>query len=287
MFVGRFVGSMRLILIKKIIEKIQLRRKTKVYLRDSSFVIVCPARSGSTMLVHYLRSNPKICAHGEALALGDVRDICSSYGVKICWPVDLKDGVIKELTHLKDQNPELFIYKILFDAAEHNLAGFKIKFDELELRQFEKVKNVIVNDVDIKIIFLLRENLLRRYISLYLAKYVTGITMVTDKSQLQKETTSIVLKPEKCLVDFMKQQELNKKYSQLFSEHRCIYTSYEQLVGNPKLELDSIQEFLGLEPTQLQTITLKTGEKDLNKILVNYDELYSFFKGSEYECFFD
>jgi len=145
------------------------------------------------MLVHYLRSNPGICAHGEALAQGDVHDICSHYGAKICLPDARKDDAIKQLTNLKNRDPALFIYKILFDAAGHEIAGFKIKFDELCLSQYEAVKNVVVNDIDIKIIFLTRENLLRRYISFYLAKHVTGITMVTDSSQAPKKLKKISL----------------------------------------------------------------------------------------------
>jgi len=95
------------------------------------------------------------------------------------------------------------------------------------------------------------------------------------------------LEPEKCLADFQRQQELKEQYLSAFASHRCFVTSYEHLVNNPKQELGNIQDFLGVVPCDLKTITLKTGEKNLKNILINYDELYGFFKGSEYECFFD
>src|SRR5438034_2920303 len=37
--------------------------------RDNGFMITCPARSGSSMLVHLLRSLPEICSHDEVFFL--------------------------------------------------------------------------------------------------------------------------------------------------------------------------------------------------------------------------
>jgi len=36
--------------------------------RDNIYMITCPARSGSTMLVHLLRSHPDIISHDEVFA---------------------------------------------------------------------------------------------------------------------------------------------------------------------------------------------------------------------------
>ena len=43
--------------------------------RDNGFMITCPARSGSSMLVHLLRSHPEICAHDEVFSPDKVRGL--------------------------------------------------------------------------------------------------------------------------------------------------------------------------------------------------------------------
>ena len=47
--------------------------------RDNGFMITCPARSGSSMLVHLLRSHPEICAHDEVFSPDKVRGLSGKY----------------------------------------------------------------------------------------------------------------------------------------------------------------------------------------------------------------
>src|SRR5207249_6431079 len=45
----------------------------------NGFMITCPARSGSSMLVHLLRSHPEICAHDEVFSPDKVRGLSGKY----------------------------------------------------------------------------------------------------------------------------------------------------------------------------------------------------------------
>src|SRR5436190_4214546 len=50
--------------------------------RDNGFMITCPARSGSSMLVHLLRSHLEICAHDEVFSPDKVRGLSGKYHLR-------------------------------------------------------------------------------------------------------------------------------------------------------------------------------------------------------------
>jgi len=53
-------------------------RRASLY-QGKGFMITCPARSGSSMLVNLLRSHPEICAHDEVFSPDKVRGLSGKY----------------------------------------------------------------------------------------------------------------------------------------------------------------------------------------------------------------
>ena len=53
-----------------------------IHLRNTKFIISCPARSGSTMLLHLLRSNPASLCHGEVFGGERLGHVSGRYAVR-------------------------------------------------------------------------------------------------------------------------------------------------------------------------------------------------------------
>src|SRR5207245_10681749 len=109
--------------------------------------------------------------------------------------------VASYLSAEKDRDPIKFLYKIVLDLQGKKAVCFKLKHDELVLPEYKVLRDEIVNDRDFRIIHLRRENLLRRYLSHYVANRVTGVTLVV-RSQTIPEVQPVVLDPHDCKKDF-------------------------------------------------------------------------------------
>ena len=64
--------------------------------RDNIYMITCPARSGSTMRVHLLRSHPDICSHDEVFSSGTLDGMTGTYLLKRRAEPDFGDRMTAE-----------------------------------------------------------------------------------------------------------------------------------------------------------------------------------------------
>src|SRR6056297_3457234 len=143
-----------------------------MYFRDNMFMISCPARSGSTMLVHLLRSHPDIWCNGEVFGTDPVQGLLGSHVQRS----QLYENYWEDITLQRDRDPARFLYKYVLDTQARSVAGFKLKSDEMLAPQYEEICNVVASDTDLKIILLHRNNLLDRYVSHRVAMH-TGVTL--------------------------------------------------------------------------------------------------------------
>src|SRR5437879_1043027 len=151
--------------------------------RDNIYVITCPARTGSTMLVHLLRSHPEICSHDEVFSSpGTIGGMTGTYLIKCRAEPDF----VNYLSAEKDRDPIKFLYKIVLDLQGKKAVGFKLKHDELVLPGYRGLREEIVNDRDFRIIHLRRENLLRGSLCHYLETRVPGLHLFVRGRSLPK-----------------------------------------------------------------------------------------------------
>jgi LPS sulfotransferase NodH len=251
--------------------------------RDNIYLITCPARTGSTMLVHLLRSHPEICSHGELFTPNRITGITGTYLQKSREQADFLDRLSRE----RNRDPIKFLYKIALDPQGRKVVGFKLKHDELVLPEFKALRDEIAGDVDFRIIHLRRENLLRRYLSWYVANHVTHTTLAVG-SQTIPEAPSVRLDPVECQQDFERTLQRDAEFRKLFARHRCFSLSYEELVACDHQEkMAALLNFLGVSPRKLTTTTKKMGDNDLRRAIANFDELRSHFAGGPFSGFFE
>ncbi len=234
------------------------------------------------MLVHLLRSHPEIWCNGEIfLNGGKVGALIGTYRQK-----SLKDERIWPLLEKEQKNVEKFIYKYAFDNQGKKVAGFKFKHDEFYLKKFSSVKKVILDDPDIKILYLSRKNLLERYFSWYMVNHITNITLVREGDDCPV-TKPVRLDPKECEADFKKVFDWEQATRRDLAGHRLLDIVYEDLVINPEDNYRKICEFLGVSYRPMSTPTKKIVEKDVSQLIGNYNELKTYFRGTVYARFFD
>lgn len=237
------------------------------YIRDNMFVISCAARTGSTMLVHMLRSNPRIICHGEVYNGNQVGALTVNYRVK------RQNGDIeRELLKCYQEQPTVFFYKYLYDLQGRLAAGFKFKTDELFLPDYHRVSSLLGGDKDIKVIHLYREDLVGQFISHQVVLRQTGVTLITSPSERPRIESFTVDLDEfsRYVEDVFRREQASLDF---YATHRSFFVSYEQAVREEDVVLTGLQEFIGVPPVQLKKGTEKIIDEPLENVVTNVREI--------------
>ena len=250
--------------------------------RDNIYMITCAARTGSTMLVHLLRSHPEVCSHGEIFSPGKIVGIAGTYLDKCRAQPEFIDRLSAE----RDRDPIKFLYKIALDPQGKKAVCFKLKHDELILPEYKALRDEIVNDRDFRIIHLRRENLLRRYLSHYITNHITHVTLAVH-GQVIPEVPRVELNPHECQRDFEAIQSRELEFVELVAQHPSFSISYEEMVAGDVKKIRALLDFMEVSPRELTTTTRRLGCDDLRQAIVNFEELRTYFAGSPYSRFFE
>jgi hypothetical protein len=234
------------------------------------------------MLVHLLRSHPDIISHDEVFSPGPLGGITGTYLIKRRQEPDFA----KRTAAVRDRDPIKFLYKIVLDLQGKKAVCFKLKHDELILPEYKVLRDEIVNDRDFRIIHLRRENLLRRYLSHYIANHVTRVTWAIH-GQTVPEMQSVVLDPHECQKDFETVLAREQEFAELFAQHPGFSISYEEMITPGSEQVQSLLDFIGVPRRELTTTTQKLGCNDLRQVISNFEDLRSHFAHSPFSKFFE
>lgn len=253
--------------------------KRTVHLRHDTYMICCPARSGSTMLVHLLRSHPQVLSHGEVMG-HEVTGLMGPLGRMV-----RQDSALhRHLQDIRRDRPAFFLYNYILDSRGHKAVGFKLKYDELANPAYRDVLECVLQDGDLKIVFLDRENLFERYVSHHFAG-VTGVTLVHGGAKAPK-VEPVRLDWRDMERNFQEQLARRDRFRKLFRSHRSIETTYEKLTINAPVEMAKVYKFLGVDEHHPATPTKKILSSDLRSLISNYDEVIAHFARSRFATFF-
>lgn len=250
--------------------------------RRGGFIITCPARSGSTMLVHLLRSHPEICSHDEVFSPEKVKGMTGTYLQRI----EEDPSFLDQLSADRYCDPIKFLYNRALDPQGKKIVGFKLKHDELVLPGYKMLRDEIADNRKLRIIQLRRNNLLRRYVSHYIASNLTRVTLAVSNQPIP-ELPRIRLDPVGCEKDFETVLAREAEFGALFASHPHFSISYEGIVGGDLNKLDQLLRFLNLSPRPLTTPTQRLGRDDLRGVIENFDELREYFSNSRFAQFFE
>lgn len=218
------------------------------------------------MLVHLLRSHPNIVCHGEVFALNALGHIHGKYA-----QMRRQDPKAEtELLALAQKDPKSFLTEVVFDPQDHKAVGFKYKTDEAFNRKLSHIRDLIAADPDVKIIYLVRRNILDQYISHHVVLKKTGITLLKEQED-RPEIKPFAINIRKCIKYANDVMSRHHDITEHYNNHKNITVFYEDLVAKNETTFDNLQDFLGVERTNLSTPTKKIIESSKN-LVTNYEE---------------
>lgn len=219
--------------------------KSKNY---TPFVILSEPRSGSTMLHTYLNSHPQIKSYGEVL-----REHVEANGIAT------------------ETIP--YIESLAFKPHTRALKaiGLKLFYEYYEDPRYSKSFNYVVNRKAVKILYLIRRDILKVYVSLKIAQKTNVWSSV--KSAGNEPRPQITIDHN----DYIRFREEHLRHRRLFvtllKGHPLLEVAYEDLVENPQPVLKSIQQFLGVKPKTLFTLLKQQNPGSVASLITNYDEV--------------
>lgn len=235
------------------------------------------------MLVQLLRSHPEICSHSEVFTPNRITGITGTYLKKSREQPDF----LEKLSRERDCDPIRFLYEIVLDPQGKKVVGFKLKHDELVLPEFRALRDEIAANLDFRIIHLWRENLLRRFLSHCVVNRLARTTLVVEGQAMPAEAPPVRIDPLECQRDFETTLKRGAEFRELFAGHRSFSLSYEEMVARHPKKMPALLNFLGVSPRELITTTKKLSNDNLRSAISNFNELRSYFAGSQFSKFFE
>ena len=198
-------------------------------LNGTRFVLVSPARSGSTVLRNTLNAHPEVICHGEILDRNRILGLVHNPAVTL-------SGI--ELYQLRKECIKDFVYsQILVAPSAVKAVGFKALYYHFGEIQFAEAIQMLIECKDIKMIFLWRRNLVDRYLS-----------EVQHRMEAALKTKPVTVTLEEVAQDCRNQLSSGAIIGSMLSDHTCITVCYEDLVSDSRTTLQRITALLGVDP---------------------------------------
>ncbi len=259
------------------------------------------------MLAQALNSSPKITCFG---------DVFNAQADSIQVFVGSDDKFSGRVLSMRSRHPVRFLEEHIYHPypQEVGAAGFKFHYDQFW--GYPGLLRRLVDDRELHVLHLRRQNLLRTLVSLKIAREtdvflqdarpritLSRLLRVTRRPSRAAAWLRRRLRPPKALrkdsrprvtvsadelFDFaVRTTMVADKHDELFGEHPKFPVLYEDMVDRRQEVFSQVQSFLGVEPAPL-TITLRRQNPEpLRALIENYDELYEAFKHTSAAAFFE
>ncbi|NRB40939.1 MAG: sulfotransferase [Pseudomonadales bacterium] len=259
------------------------------------FVVLSTMRSGTTWMVSLLDSHEHILCAGEMLhaSYDQCEDISYHKELSLGYYLRRHPEKNKQIKHHRRQI--IFEYlDWLFDSMTGNSAsGFKLMLNHIN--NFPEVIDYL-RERDIKVILLLRLNLVDRLIShaMFSTRKDKNKISVTNKLKRfihayrfarQNNRGQLILNPRDIIRKLSKYESENFElvsYSK-YSDVEIIH--YHNLIENHKSCLDRVFSFLDVDCMELSSSQKKVRTKSISDIVVNYRELNKQLEGTRFQKF--
>jgi hypothetical protein len=228
---------------------------------ETKFVIYTRGRTGSTVLTDLLNCHPDIFCDVEIFNFLYSRD-------RVFFPGSYINSCSKK-------------------AALHkkSVYGFKVKIAQLRIEHKYKNYHRILEDLHKdgwKFIHLIRKNYLRHKIS-NLLSFESNIYHIREND----ETNKIKIKAD-CdilMASIKYGEEIEKTEEENLKDIPSLKLIYERdLLDNSRHQetADRIFSYLGLKTHKVKSQYKRVSPPDLRDTIINYDEVYNYFKNTEY-----
>ncbi|MCB9233624.1 MAG: sulfotransferase [Bacteroidia bacterium] len=245
------------------------------------FIILGWYRTGSNYLVSLLNSHPQVVGYSEVFYPKQVFWGNGVYGHGSEDPADFP---------LRERDSAQFLQSFVFRPYSPGVkaVGFKIFYPQLSHEGFQGLKEALEGMKDLKVIHLKRENMLRILVSDLLAKQTGEKVSVSQKAMEQKllKVNQIYLDPAETKAYFEKLKAFQDQYDAFFADHEVLQVRYDQLQNDANATFEKVFQFLGVKPRKTFSILIKQNTLPLSDLVANFEELRTYFIGTQWEPFF-
>lgn len=232
------------------------RRYTPV-VANTRFILAGMPRSGSEWVRTALGSHPEVICNSEILG-----------------------GWIPEY---KDRTPVDILtsyWNWVRGTDEAKAIGFKLFYLHCRRDREKHIWDWIKNDSGIRVVLLLRRNLLKSVTSLHLAKTTNLWHVKEPVAETQTVKITNILDELRAVEDgiaFLRD---------VFRDHRLIEIHYEDVVAGPS-GLRHVFEFLDVTRMDVVGKFARQERRPLSEVISNYDEVAASLRGTRYEKFLE
>lgn len=240
----------------------------------TKFVVISEGRTGSNYLMYLLRSHPEIVMYSELFNRNDP---------KVLEFLKLERRLVKN-----DEDPAEYISKEVFCPgypSEVRGVGFKLMYYQARTKNWEGLWKYLKETKDIKIVHMMRKNLLARYLSLVLARRENVYITFDAKKGIHKDPIFLDYDDFDAKLNGSVKDRNNIKNFFRGSDYYEVY--YENLLENKNEECSRLQEFLNLSYKTLTSGTIQQRQGSLKEMVMNYDELKEKYKNTPHNIFFE
>ncbi len=205
------------------------------------FIVVSPARSGSTALRMAINRHPQAVCHGEILATHRVIGASQHTSLGQMDP--------EELMAIRDLDPAGFVNLALDNAGM--VSGFKIIYFQFENAAIAAGVEKLVTDRKLLVVFLWRQNLARRYLS--------EMKLRAQFRARNDQPAEIVIDVDAAtmLQDCRNQIATRERMRDLFKDHPHLDLVFEDIAE--RKEIPEVNDFLDLSAPMVR---LSDGKDD-------------------------
>jgi LPS sulfotransferase NodH len=258
----------------------------------SKFLIITQPRSGSAWFMSCLNSHPQIYCPRETTLfskhnLSPIKSFKPNF-LQVDSPNSpyyryRSASFKRQLAHRFNKSKLIsqFLDDIYTERCHGEVVGFKVNYSQIRKNKiiYEWIKRN-----NIKIIQLVRKNLLKRLVS----------HKVANKRRLFHSTQSVApikvhIDPQVLIGDFKRRQDRFNKYRKRISQELSVpylEVTYESLLHNHESEIRKTLHFLGVDENfQLNSELVKVNPDSLKEIIENYSEVETLLKNTKFYKF--
>lgn len=189
----------------------------------------------------------------------------------------------KQITHWLNRNRLIYEFLSELYAENHNVEAIGFKVNYSQIKRYSVI-SLWIKQNDIKIIHLIRSNLLKRLVS----------HKIANIRDLRHSTQSVMpvkvhIDPGVLVDDFRRRQNRFAKYRKRIVEvfgAPLLEVEYESLTADFELEMHKVMKFIEIdELIPLTSDFVKVNPDSLEEIIENYDEVKRTLKNTEFAKF--
>ncbi len=247
------------------------------------FVVLADRRTGTSLLLDTLNSHPEVECVKRAFGLEKRVRNPDSNKHSGGYFLHRTESISNRMMHYRNRQASIdsFLDEKIFTPRDHlEAAGFRLLYGAS--KAYPEIGNWI-HAHEVKVIHLVRENLLKRLIS---EKTAPLHKMHHPRAGAQITTVKIMLDPVETLERLERKAKRVEAEQLKFEALKPLRVVYEEFSANRDAETARVFDFLGVSAEQSERSDLvKINPDSIQELVENYDELAAVLTGTPFERF--